>query len=136
MRKDKEPVLIREGLDGFYDLIKNELPSAKKEKLTFRFLGEVEKEWIEKNKREVDNGIVMKTIADRDAPKENLQKWKEILPEMRHMKNEGLVISIIDEEAILLSLIHSNSVVLIRDKAFIRLMKTLFATHYETLEKI
>jgi sugar-specific transcriptional regulator TrmB len=134
--KKEEPVIMGTGLANFYRIVNEELPEPEKEKLTMRFLSEVKPQWLAENKDQLKRGIKIKTIADKNAPKECLEEWKTVLPEIKHMINEGLVISIIDEKAILISMIKSNTVLLIKDGPFIRLMKTLFNNTYKDLEKI
>lgn len=65
-----------------------------------------------------------------------LKKWLEIKKDIKKIENEGVAISIVDDEEILITLIKSNTIMLIRDKPFTKIMKKMFIATYNQAEKI
>ena len=55
---------------------------------------------------------------------------------MRSLINEGFACDIRDDKEVMLGLIKNNTTILIRDKAFAKIMKKLFLAYYDKAEKI
>ncbi len=73
-------------------------------------------------------------IDKETAP--SVKKWHTITTHIRHIPNEGVAVSIIDDEEMLISCITTNTMMLIKDKPLIKLMKELFLRYYETQPEI
>jgi len=63
--------------------------------------------------------------------KKNYEFWKKIEPNTKPIPNEGVAMSLIDGEELLLVMAQSNTIMLIKDKGFIKFMETLFLNYYE-----
>ena len=86
---------------------------------------------------ESKKGKDIKTLARFDEETEkNVKKWLKIHKNFRKFNNEGVAIQIQDDEGVLLGLIKSNVTLLIKDKAFCKIMKQMFLDSYKTAEKI
>lgn len=65
-----------------------------------------------------------------------MDKWLKIKPTIRKFSNEGVALSILDDEEVMIGLIKKNTTLLIRDKSFCKVMKKLFLGAYDKAEKI
>jgi len=133
----EETVEVAEGIDGFARMIEK-MPVPVKTEYNLRFFssGKSRVNYLAQNLEKLRNKIDVKTLADRNrCTPEILDGWGKVLPEMRHLENKGVVISIVDD-AILISLIRSNITFLIKDKAFIEIMKVFFINTYNKSTKI
>ncbi|MDO8556110.1 MAG: helix-turn-helix domain-containing protein [Nanoarchaeota archaeon] len=127
-----EPVLIASGKKNFYALQK-EMKEAEKVHYTIRYNVEVRPDWVAKEKAKIRRGVDMKNLARYDQEtKKNVSKWVHATGKRwKAFPNEGVAVSLKDDREILISLIKSNVSLLIRDKPFIDLMKTLFLSYWE-----
>ena len=50
---------------------------------------------------------------------------------IKPIKNDGVAMAIIDDEELMITLIKSNTIMLVRDKPFIKIMKELFLNYYK-----
>jgi len=66
----------------------------------------------------------------------NIKKWKNVLPEMKSIENEGVIMSIIDDHYVLIGLITANTTVVIKNEAFSKIMKQLYLSKYKEAEKV
>ncbi len=128
----KEPVILSYGKRNFYRLEK-EMKKAKNYEYTLRYAAEVKPVWVREEKKAIKSGVDMKNLTryDRETEKDVKrlieflgQRWKAI-------ENLGIALSIRDDEQIIIALIKSNVTMLIRDKPFAKLMKTLFMAYWE-----
>ena len=67
--------------------------------------------------------------------KKDVKKWLKINKNIKNFENQGVAINITEHE-IMISLIKSNVTLLIRDKAFTKIMKKMFLASYDDAEKI
>jgi len=130
----KEPVQIVKGQKNFYKLLK-ELKEAKNEELNIKYNVEYNYNWAKAVKFKLKDGIIVKDlIRYSDETKNDIKKWKKIQPNMRIIENEGVVISLRDREEMIISLVKSNVSLLIKDKAFSKLMGELMNRYYEKMD--
>ena len=59
-----------------------------------------------------------------------IEKWKKIDPNIKKIDNEGVAMSILDDEEIMIAMIKSNTIMLIKDKPFVKIMRVLFENYY------
>ncbi len=131
----EENLKVVSGKKNFYKIL-NELPISKKYDYVIRYDVMAPRDPIG-TKKMIKKGVDIKNFADKfKANKKNLTAWKKLLPEMKHLKNEGVAISIIDDKIMMLVLIKSNLIMLIKDKPFIMLMKELYLNSYKKAKRI
>ena len=136
-QKDEDVVWTVKGKRNFYKAIK-ELPEAGNFGYSIKYTVEYHPDWVRSSKRAIAKGNEMKSLTRYDAEtKGNLAKWKKAIPQhkWRQIKNKGIAMNL-NEDHCWISLIKSNTLVIIKDKAFIDLMKTLFLNTYKNAPKI
>ena len=133
---EKEPVELARGKKNFYKVV-SEMPSAEHTEYNIKYTVEYQPVWVRENRDMIRKGVRLRTLARFDeATKANIQKWLKVYKNIRQIPNDGVAIAISDDKAIMISLIKSNVTVLIRDTAFVKLMKELFEKYYENAEPI
>ena len=134
--KEKNPVTMAFGRAGFYKVVKD-LSKAEKYSYSIKWTSEIKPEWIKETKEKLKKGIDVKSLVRKDNETEkNIKDWVKVNKNMRVLENEGFACSIIDDKEVMLSLIKSNVTLLIKDKAFTKIMKKLFLSEYEKAETI
>lgn len=130
---EREPVEIARGKRNFYKII-NELPRPKKILYNIKYNAEMRKDFISERGRK---GIIAwKDLVRVDSEtEENVRSWLKVHKNIRAIPNEGVAVAIRDD-AVMIALIKSNTMLLIRDKPFVNLMRRLFENYYEHAEKI
>ena len=136
-KREAPPVVLAEGVRGFTEIVR-QMKESKKYSYTIKWNSDYKPEWIENTKNSIKRGIDLKTLVRYDTEtKKNVDEWDKIVKiKPRAMDNEGFACSVIDDNEVLLGLIKSNITLLIRDKAFAKVMKKLFLAYYEKAEKI
>jgi sugar-specific transcriptional regulator TrmB len=127
---DVEPVILAKGKSNFYKIVK-ELKESEKYEYNIKYSFEVNPTWIRKTKEKSLKGVENKSLGRFDSEtKKAIKEWKIIQKEIKPIKNEGVALSIIDDEEVMIGLIKSNTTMLIRDKAFAKVMRQLFVKYY------
>jgi sugar-specific transcriptional regulator TrmB len=126
----QEPVIIAKGKSNFYKINK-ETKKPEKYNYTLKYTFEVNPNWMRDTKERLKKGMDVKHIGlfNKDTEKA-IKEWKTVIKEIKPIDNEGVAMSIIDDEEVMIALIKSNTTMLIRDKAFAKVMKQLFAKYY------
>jgi sugar-specific transcriptional regulator TrmB len=134
--KEKNPVTLVYGKGGFSKVVK-ELKKTEKYEYTMKWNSDPKPEWIRDVKEDVKKGKDIRVLARYDEETENnIKEWLKINKNIRIFPNEGVAISIIDDSEVMLGIIRSNVTLLIKDRAFSKLMKNLFLEAYKNSEKI
>ena len=130
-----EPVIIARGRENFYKLLK-EMPEAKKKILTVKYTVEYRPEW-ERGHREVlkKGGVVKELVRCSKETEAGIKRWLKVHKKIKCIPNQGVAISVRDDKVVLISLIKSNASVLIRDKAFAKLIGLLLENYYDHAKK-
>ena len=90
-----------------------------------------------KNKRRIKKGRDIKVLTRFDSETEkNVRKWLKVNKNIRKFENDGVAMSIIDDEEVMIGLIKSNVTLLVKDRAFAKVMKKMFLESFEGAEKI
>ena len=129
--KEAEPVMIAKGKNTFYK-ISREMKKAEKYQYSIKYTFEYHPEFVREIKGYVANKIQYLSLGrfdDETLP--SINKWKKITSNIKPIQNKGVAVSIIDDEELLIALIKANTSILIKDKPFVELMKTLFLNYYE-----
>ena len=131
---DIEPVLLAKGKSNFYKINK-EMILPKKYEYSIKYTFEPNPIWIRNTKKKLSEKIDMKNMGlfNKDTDKA-IKEWKKVFKEIKPIENDGIAMSIIDDEEVMIGLIKSNTTMLIRDKAFAKIMKQLFTKYYENTE--
>jgi sugar-specific transcriptional regulator TrmB len=80
-------------------------------------------------KRKIDYKVIGR--FDEET-KENVSEWQKIHEIIKPIENSGVAISMVDDNEMLIGMIKSNTTLLIKDQSFIKLLKELFISYYET----
>lgn len=129
--KEHEPVLVAKGKNNWHKL-DAELKIGGKYHYSIKYDFSFRPEFVRRTKQLILKKVDYKVIGRFDKETENnIKQWKKVTTNIKPIENNGVTISIIDDEEIMIGLIKSNTSMLIRDKAFAQLMKTLFINYYE-----
>lgn len=134
--KEKNPILMGIGRKGFYKIIK-QMKDTKHYDYSIKWTSETKPRWMGIAKNLIKEGKDLKTLTRYDEEtKKDVDKWLKIKKEIRRINNEGVAMSIQDDDEVMISLIKSNVTLLIRDKPFTKIMKKMFIETYKIAEKI
>ncbi len=134
--KEKNPVISAAGSKGFYKIL-GEMSLAKKYTYNIKWTSEYRGDWVKLRKDKLKKGHDIKELVRYDEETtENVKDWVKISKNIKKIDNEGVALSVIDDEEVMISLIKSNVTLLIRDKPFAKIMKKMFLATYEKAEKI
>lgn len=134
--KEKNPVVMEIGRKGFYKIVK-ELKEGREYSYSIKYTSEYRPEFVRDAQRCKRKGIDNKTLTRYDKETEkDVKKWLKIKENTKKIENEGMAMSIIDDGEVMIALIKSNVTLLIKDKAFAKIMKKMFLETYKTAEKI
>ena len=135
-QKEKWPVQMVFGKQAFYKIAR-EQKKARERSYSIKWTAEYRPEWVESYRKNLKGGVEMKTLTRYDSETEKeVGAWLKINKNMRKFPNDGVAVSIVDDEEVMLVLIKSNVTLLIRDKPFAKMMSQLFLNSYERAEKI
>jgi HTH-type transcriptional regulator, sugar sensing transcriptional regulator len=134
--KDKNPVIMGIGKAGFYKIVK-EMKETDNYSYSIKYTSEYNPNFVESYKKSKKKRMESKTLARYNKETEkDVKKWLKIKKEMRKIENEGVAMSINDDDHVMISLIKSNITLLITDTPFAKLMKKMFLETYKTAEEI
>ena len=134
--REEEPILIVKGNRNFHRILK-EKPEAKKYRYTIKYNSVVNPEWIKGYKSKLKKKIDIKNLVRFDEKtKKNVLKWKDVLPEIRAIENDGVLMSLIDDNYVMLGLITSNCTIVIKNEALCKILKKMYLATYEKAEVI
>jgi sugar-specific transcriptional regulator TrmB len=126
-----EPVVIAKGKNNFYKIVK-QMKNPERYTYNLKYTFEYHPDFVRGMKRNISRGITVKTLGRFDnETKTNVDKWKKIYPHIKPIENDGIAMSIEDDEELMITMIKSNTIMLIRDKPLVKLMKVLFENYYE-----
>lgn len=137
-KKEKDVLIIGEGDKGFWK-IANDMIKVKKYGYSIKWNSKIKpgdlewsRKWVIKNKN-----IDVRDLVRYDSETEkNVKKWLKTRPNARVFSNEGVAMSILDDEEVMIGLIKNNTTLLIRDSAFAKIMKKMFLAAYNEAEEI
>ena len=104
---------------------------AEKYSYAIKYTFEANPIWMRKTREKIKKGIDIKHIGliNKDTEKA-IKEWKTVIKEIKPIENDGVAMSIKDDEEVMIGLIKSNTTMLIRDKAFAKIMRQLFVKYY------
>jgi len=127
---DVEPVILAKGKSNFYKINK-EIKETQKYAYNIKYTFEANPTWMRDERERIKKGIEIKHIGLFSKETEKaIKEWKTINKEIKPIENEGVAMGIVDDEEVMIGLIKSNTTMLIRDKAFAKVMKQLFIKYY------
>ena len=104
--KEKDAVIIARGKKNFYKL-ERELPKSKKISYNIQYTSEYQPVWEREIKEYVKKKVDMKSLARVDEETENnVKRWLKTYKTIKPIPNEGVAIAIVDDSAILITLIN------------------------------
>jgi len=133
----EDAVFVAKGKRNFYT-VTHDLPDAKQYSYQLKHTIEVRPEWVRNHRRLKSKGLDIKQLVrvDKDTI-ENIKTWKKFIPNiaMRKLSNDGVAMDITDKY-VWIALIKSNTLLVVKDKSFIKMMKQLFLSSYKQAEKV
>ncbi len=135
-KKDKDFLIIGEGDKGFWKIV-DEMEEVEDYSYNIKWDSKIQPGSLEKSRKRLKKGIDSKDLVryDRDTEK-NVHKWLKVKKNIRKFPNEGVALSVLDDKEVMVGLIKKNTTILIRDKAFTKVMKRLFLGAYDVAKKI
>lgn len=131
-RHEKEPIEIVKGKNNFYKLVR-EMKKPQKYEYNVKYEFDLNPEFMREAEFLIKKSGDFKTLGRIDSETEkNVRMWRTISKNIKAIENEGVALSIVDDEQIMITLIKSNTNLLIRDKPFIKLIKEFFLNYYKT----
>lgn len=132
----EEPIQLAQGKQAFFKML-HSMKSAEVYEYAIKYNFTTNPSVIRGMTSLKKRGADYKTLGRIDKEtKKNVNIIKKINANIKSIPNEGVAISIKDDEQILISLIKSNTTMLIRDAPFVKLMKELFLNYYEHQKQI
>lgn len=129
--KEKNPVIMAQGRKGFYKVVE-EMEKAGKYAYSIKWTSEFKPEWVKEHKANLRKGVDLRMLSRYDKEtKRDVDDWLKINKNVRKIENEGVAFAVNDDKEVLIGLIRNNVTLLIRDKAFAKVMKKLFLAYYE-----
>lgn len=135
-KEDKDFLVIGEGEKGFWK-IADEMKEIDKYNYNIRWSSKIRSDSLKRARKNIKKGIDIKNLVRyENETKKNVEKRLKVEKNTRKFPNEGIALSIIDNEEVMIGLIKKNTTLLIKDKAFAKVMKQLFLGAYEKAEEI
>ena len=129
-------ILVRQGKKAFYNIV-NLLPEPKKYVYSIKWNYEFHKDWAKSVKNRLRNGKDIKIMARYDDDiKRNFNRWSKIHKNVKIIDNEGVAMSIQDDDKVLITIIGCNSTILIKDPAFAKLMKKMYLETFNSARHV
>ena len=133
---DESKILVRQGKKSFYALLKN-LREPKNYEYAVKWTSEFDNDNAKKQKKQISEGVDLKVLTRLDTEtKTNVKKWLKVHPNIKKIENDGVAMSITDNEEVMITIMKCNATIIIRDNAFCKLMKKMFLQTYECAEYI
>lgn len=134
--KEKEPVEVVRGRRNFYKL-ERQMPKPKKCEYNIKYTSDYKPVWEREYKDYLKKGIELKELVrvDKETAK-NVKRWLGVHKNIKQIPNKGVAVSIRDDSTIMIALIKSNTMMLVKDRPFVELMKELFEKYYEQAEPV
>ncbi len=131
------PVWISKGKKGCHK-IANEKPEPEGVEYSIKYTSQFHPMWVRKARQAEERGVDFRVLTRYDEEtKEDVDRWLEVTDSIRQIdSNEGVAMGIIDDDYMFVGMINSNTNMVIRDEAFIALMKDLFRAKWGEAEKI
>lgn len=134
--KEKNPVEMGMGIKSFYKIV-SASKTAEKYDYSIKWTSEFRPEWVESQKKKLKKGVDVKVLTRHDKETlDNVKSWFKINKNIKSIQNEGIAMSIVDDEEVMIGLIKSNVTLLIRNKQFAKIMKKLFLAYYDKADAI
>lgn len=134
--KEKNPVVMGIGKKGFYKIVE-EAKQGQKYSYSIRWTSEFRGDWVESVRKVLKKGVNQRFLVRYDEEtKKNVHDWLKVHKNIKKFENEGIALSVVDDEEVMIALIKSDVTLLIRNKAFAKMMKKLYLAAYEKAEKI
>jgi len=136
--KEGDFLAIAKGDKGFWK-IAEDMKKVEKYAYNIKWKPRVNSDTIQKRKtwnKKNNNIDVKELVRYDDETKKDVDKLIKVIPSMKKFENEGIALSILDDEEVMIGLIKKNTTLLIRDSAFAKVMKQLFLPAYEKAENI
>ena len=131
---DIEPVVLAKGKGNFYKIVK-EMKETNNYEYNVKYSFETNPTWMRTTKEQLSEGVDKKVIGKIDSESQkSVKEWKKVMKNIKPIENDGVAMSIVDDEQVMIGLIKSNTTMLIKDKAFAKIMRQLFEGYYDNTE--
>ena len=129
--KEKNPVIMGQGREAFYKIIK-EMKKPEKYTYNIKWTSEFKPDWRETLKDNLKRKVDVRVLTRYDdETRKNVKEWLKFNKNIKELDNEGVAISVQDDEEVMISLIKNNLTLFIKDKPFAKIMKKIFLNTYK-----
>jgi sugar-specific transcriptional regulator TrmB len=138
--QEAEAVMVIKGKRNFYNYLRNRKRDPKlKESRLVKFSSEYNPEWVRGVNSSLRAGKKYKVLANvTESTSTSISRWRKVFGKrdiMRKFNQDSIAMTIEDKE-LWVALTESNTLLIVRDKAFIDVMKRFFDSTWETSDKI
>src|SRR3989344_913462 len=99
--KEKNPVIMGIGRRAFYKIVE-EMSEPRKFDYNIKWRSEFTERWVGITERALKRGCEVKSLVRFDGEtKRNVRKWQSIFKDTRKLDNEGVAISVLDNEVMI-----------------------------------
>lgn len=134
--KEVSPVVLGYGKKAFYKIVKDS-KECKKYSYGIKWTSEFRHDWAGETERKLKRGNDIKVLTRYNSEtKKNINEWLKINKNIRKISNDGIAMSVVDDAEVIITLINANTTLLIKDKAFAKIIKKMFLETYKNAEKI
>jgi sugar-specific transcriptional regulator TrmB len=133
----EETVWVTKGKENFHKIVGRIVPLRKKYDYRIKWDFLYHPAWARNDRLALKRGVDVRTIGPlNDITREQLRNWLKVDKNIKNFPNSGCPVGIVDDEYVFIGLINSDITVMIKDRAFVELMKNLFLTAWKTSPKI
>jgi sugar-specific transcriptional regulator TrmB len=130
----EEAIIVGRGKQAWYQALREFKPD--KIDYAIKYTSEYHPEWVKRVISGLKRGTDSKVLTRYDPETEkDVKKWKKYVKIIKNYPNKGVAMAVYDG-VVVIGLIKSNATIVIKDKAFIELMKNLFRDAYKNAEEI
>ncbi len=128
-------IVVRQGKKAFYNVLET-MAKPKDHEYSIKWSSEFDEQRAKDQKKLINRGVDIKVLSRCDDAEtdKNLKKWMKLHKNIRILENDGVAMSILDEKEVMIMLLGCNATVLIRDKAFAKVMKRMFLETYNNAQ--
>lgn len=127
---EKEVVEIVKGKRNFFKILKN-LKKAESYQYGIKYNFSTLPEAFKIVNQALKKGVDYKVVGRFDEETKNeIKEWKKIVKEIKPIENDGVAMSIVDDEELMIVMVKSNTIMTIKDEATVKMMKILFEAYY------
>ena len=130
-QQGREAVQVVKGRNSFRKITKEQI-TPKEYSYNIKYNFSVDPSYlrsgIDNQRRKIDSRTLGRITPET---RKSVGKWLKINKNIKPIPNEGIAMSIQDDKEVMISLIKSNTIMLINDEPLAKLLKELFLAYYD-----